>query len=207
MDWDLYFNKINLKRFCHFLAESLFFIHIKKCKDIFNKRGDQLNFKTEPTSPVQKVLVYTDGASRGNGKEHSVSAYAYFLKWGGYEKTFGKAFENRTNNQMEMLAVIEALKAMKREDIPIELYADSALVVNCLTQHWYRKWERDGWTKKGGLKNADLWKELIYQYRRFKNVSIIKVKGHSTNEYNNLVDKECNEKMDEMEAVLLEKNM
>lgn len=166
-----------------------------------------MNFRTESVPEVRKIVVYTDGASRNNGKESSVSAYAYFLKWGGYEKTFSKAFKNRTNNQMEMLAVIEALKAIKKDNIPIELYSDSALVVNCLTHHWYEKWERNNWTKKGGLKNAELWKELIYQYRRFKKISIIKVKGHSTNEYNNLVDKECNEKMDEMEAVLLEKNM
>ena len=144
------------------------------------------------------IIVYTDGASRGNGEEHSVAAYAYYLLWHSLNKCNGKAFYDKTNNQMEILAVISALKNIKRNDLPIIVHSDSALVVNCYNNGWYKKWCANGWTKKGGLKNADLWKELIKETKRFEKIKFVKVKGHSNDELNNLVDKKCNELMDQL---------
>ena len=97
---------------------------------------------------------------------------------------------------MEISGLLEALKAIKTEKYPIRAYLDSAYVVNTLENKWYETWEKNNWDKKGGLANAELWKELIGQVRRFPFFQIIKVKGHSTDEGNNLVDKHVNDLMD-----------
>lgn len=168
-----------------------------------------MNFK-----PVQKgqddsnvIIVYTDGGCRSHAQKGGTilptdkAAWASFMKLGGYERLIGRAGHGRTNNQMEMKAVIEALKAIKNPNLPVKVHCDSALVINCINQNWYKKWERDGWTKKGGLKNAELWQELIEQYRRFKFIEFVKVKGHADDKYNILVDKYLNELMDELPQI------
>lgn len=145
------------------------------------------------------ISLYTDGACRGNGHEgKNPSAYAFFIKWKGLERVGGEALFNKTNNQMEITAVIRGLHQIKSKNFPVVIYSDSSLIVNCLQQGWYRKWERNGWNKDGGLKNADLWKELLYEWRQFNFIKIQKVKGHAKNQYNNLVDQHCNDLMDQL---------
>lgn len=165
-------------------------------------------FKTKVVSHTKNenkiIHVYTDGGCRSTAKKGEKikptdkSAYAYFLKQGGHEKLDGKAFYGKTNNAMEITSLLEALKSIKRIDFPVKAYLDSAYVVNTIENKWYVKWELNGWTKKGGLANAELWKELIFQIRRFPFFSIEKVKGHSNDVYNNLVDEHLNKLMDEL---------
>lgn len=153
------------------------------------------------------VHIYTDGGCRSTAKkgetikETDKCAFAFFLKQGGHEKLDGWAGYGKTNNAMEISGLLYALKAMKRTDFPIRAHLDSAYVVNTIEKKWYENWERNGWTKKGGLANAELWKELIYQIRRFPFFEIVKVKGHSDDEYNNLVDEHLNSLMDELETI------
>lgn len=93
-----------------------------------------------------------------------------------------------TNNIMELTAVIESLKALK-EPCEVNLYSDSAYVVNSFKQGWIYSWEKNNWktSKKEDVKNIELWEELLKLVRIHK-VDFIKVKGHSDNEFNNRCD-------------------
>lgn len=93
-----------------------------------------------------------------------------------------------TNNIMELTAVIEALKLIKYK-CKIEIYSDSAYVVNAFNQGWIFNWMKNNWKTSGKepVKNKDLWQEL-YNLVSKHDVKFIKVKGHSNNEYNNRCD-------------------
>lgn len=93
-----------------------------------------------------------------------------------------------TNNIMEITAVIEALELLKRECI-VEIYSDSAYVVNAFNNGWIYNWIKNNWktSSKEPVKNKELWKKL-YNLTKKHNVNFIKVKGHSDNKYNNRCD-------------------
>ncbi|CCV64128.1 Ribonuclease H [Alteracholeplasma palmae J233] len=126
---------------------------------------------------MEEIIIYTDGACSNNqDTKKSVGGWAYLLIYKGSKKTnSGKAYQT-TNNRMEIKAIIEALKAIKKPTIKTKVHSDSSYVINTVTL---------GWKKN---KNHDLWEELEEQINRFSNIEFIKVKGHDTNEYNNLVD-------------------
>ena len=96
--------------------------------------------------------------------------------------------KNTTNNIMEITAVIEGLKLLKYP-CEVDLYSDSAYVVNAFNQDWIANWKKNGWknSKKEDVKNKELWEELD-RLTKIHNVKFIKVKGHSDNEYNNRCD-------------------
>lgn len=153
----------------------------------------------------QVIHLYSDGGCRSTAKkgekikETDKCAYAFFLKQGGNEKLDGWAGYGQTNNAMEISALLNALRAIKRPELPVIAYLDSAYVVNCLQNNWWDKWERNNWDKKGGLKNAELWKALKKELERFPFFRIEKVKGHSgLKDYNDLVDTHLNKLMDEL---------
>lgn len=153
----------------------------------------------------QRIIhIYTDGGCRSKAKKgekigpETKSAFAYFLKYGGAERLDGKAMYGKTNNAMEITGLLEALKAIKNSNIPVKAYLDSAYVINTIDNKWYVKWRENGWTKKGGLANAELWKELVEQIERFPFFELVKVKGHSGDEYNELVDSHLNKLMDDL---------
>lgn len=93
-----------------------------------------------------------------------------------------------TNNIMEITAVIEGLKSLKFP-CKVKIYSDSAYVVNAFNQKWIYGWMKNGWknSSKEPVKNKELWQEL-YQLTKIHEVTFIKVKGHSDNEYNNRCD-------------------
>lgn len=96
--------------------------------------------------------------------------------------------ENTTNNIMEITAVIEALKLLKYE-CEVEIYSDSAYVVNAFKQKWIDNWKKNNWktSNKENVKNKELWQELDRLVNIHK-VKFIKVKGHADNEWNNRCD-------------------
>lgn len=134
---------------------------------------------------INKVTIYTDGACSGNP---GPGGWAAILMAGGASKELCGGEESTTNNRMELMAVIQGLKALKRP-CEVDLYSDSAYVVNAFLQNWVGKWARNGWknSAKAEVANVDLWKELIALTSVHK-VNFIKVKGHSSNEYNNRCD-------------------
>lgn len=137
-------------------------------------------------SSKNAVIVYTDGACSGNP---GPGGWGALLIWKGKRKEITGSEPNSTNNRMEMRAVIEALKALKRP-CHVKIHSDSALIVNAFKQGWIENWEKRGWKKanKKPVENQDLWKEMLLAMDDHK-VSWIKVKGHADNELNNKVDR------------------
>lgn len=132
------------------------------------------------------IKIYADGACRGNQFKENIGGYGIIMIYGNYKKEFKNAFKNVTNNQMELLSVITALKMLKQYDIPIEVYSDSQYVVNTINLNW----------KKNA--NKDLWEELYNILGKIKDIKFIKVKGHSDDPLNNRADELANEAMDDM---------
>lgn len=132
-----------------------------------------------------KVTIYTDGACSGNP---GPGGYAAIIMADGNKKEIYGAKENTTNNQMELMAAIEGLKALKRP-CEVTLYSDSAYLVNAYNNGWIYGWKKNGWktSSKEPVKNIELWQE-IEALRQIHTVTFVKVKGHADNEYNNRCD-------------------
>jgi len=135
---------------------------------------------------MKKVVIYTDGACSFNP---GPGGWGTVLIYGDIEKKLSGFKDNTTNNQMEMLAVIKALKQLK-EPCEVDIYSDSAYVVNAFLKGWVGDWEKRGWktADKKDVKNLDLWQELINLVNKHK-VTWHKVKGHADDKYNNICDK------------------
>ncbi len=134
---------------------------------------------------ISEVTIYTDGACSGNP---GPGGWAAILMAGGAKKELSGGERDTTNNRMELMAVIEGLRALKRP-CKVEIYSDSAYVVNAFSQNWIDKWVRNGWknSAKAEVANSDLWKELI-KLTSVHTVKFNKVKGHADNEFNNRCD-------------------
>ncbi|MDO5734583.1 MAG: ribonuclease HI [Eubacteriales bacterium] len=132
-----------------------------------------------------ELIIYTDGACSGNP---GPGGWAYLLRFGETEKTDSGYVPDTTNNRMEMLAAIKALEALNRP-CKVALHSDSAYLVRAFNDRWYLKWEQNGWrnSAKQAVANPDLWQQLL-KLSRIHEIEWIKVKGHSTDELNNLVD-------------------
>ncbi len=104
------------------------------------------------------------------------------------KKEISGGAKDTTNNIMEITAVIEGLKSLKRP-CDVDIYSDSAYVVNAFLEGWIYNWQKNNWktSNKQPVKNKELWEEL-YNLTKKHNVEFIKVKGHSDNEYNNRCD-------------------
>ena len=134
---------------------------------------------------IPNVEIYTDGAcsvNSGTGGWASVLLYEQHKK-----ELYGNAKET-TNNRMELTAVIEALKALKKP-CNVTLYSDSKYVVDSVNKDWVYRWESNNWIKsdKKSALNVDLWKELL-ALLEIHSVKFVWVKGHNGNNYNERCD-------------------
>lgn len=132
------------------------------------------------------VEIYTDGACSGNP---GAGGWGVILRCGETEKELSGGEKETTNNRMELTAVIEALKALKRE-CEVLLYTDSRYVMDGVTQ-WLPNWKQNNWktsNKKSAVKNLDLWQELDTLLPKHK-IKWIWVKGHNGHPENERVDK------------------
>lgn len=132
--------------------------------------------------PTNAITIYTDGASRGNPGPGGLGVV---MLYGHYKKEIAKGYQLTTNNRMELMAVIEGLKALKKKELPITIFSDSQYVVNAVTKGWLQTWMRTNF--KGGKKNKDLW-TIYYNLSKDLNISFYWVKGHAENPYNNRCD-------------------
>lgn len=134
---------------------------------------------------MNKVTIYTDGACSGNP---GPGGWGAVLMYKDNKKEISGAKENTTNNIMELTAVIEALKILKFP-CHVDLYSDSAYVVNAFEKGWIYNWVKNNWktADKKPVKNQELWEEL-YNLTKIHEVKFIKVKGHADNPYNNRCD-------------------
>ena len=135
---------------------------------------------------MKEIEIYTDGACSGNPGN---GGYCAILIYRDIKKTISGSQIDTTNNQMELLAVIKGLEALK-EPCKVNLYTDSQYVAGAFLEGWINSWTINGWKTSNNkpVKNVELWIRLL-ELTKIHNVSFIKVKGHSDNEYNNLCDK------------------
>ena len=134
---------------------------------------------------MEEVTIYTDGACSGNP---GPGGWGAILMYKEIKKEISGGKKDTTNNVMELTAVIEALKLLKYP-CKVKLYSDSAYVVNAFLQNWVINWQRNNWktSDKKEVKNKELWQELV-KLTNIHDITFIKVKGHSDNEYNNRCD-------------------
>lgn len=136
---------------------------------------------------MQTLKIYTDGACSGNP---GAGGWAALLIYGNRKKEISGFAPETTNNRMELLAAIEGLRAVKMQpDLKIQLYSDSAYLVNAINNGWLAAWQQNGWrtSDRGEVKNRDLWLELVELNARLS-PTFFKVKGHADNPHNNRCD-------------------
>ena len=128
--------------------------------------------------------IWTDGACKFNP---GPGGWGVLMVYGGHRRELCGGARETTNNRMELRAVIEALRAVKR-DCPMKIHLDSSYVKDGITK-WIHGWKKKGWIKsdKKPALNPDLWDELL----RLESIHTLRyhwVKGHAENEFNNRCD-------------------
>ena len=134
---------------------------------------------------LPQVIIYTDGACSGNP---GPGGWGCVLIHGQRMKELSGGEPDTTNQRMELQAALSALSALK-QPCRVQLYSDSAYLINGFRQHWLDKWQSNGWlnAKKQPVENQDLWKWLLTVMQPHQ-VTIVKVKGHADNKWNNRCD-------------------
>jgi len=142
------------------------------------------------------VEIFTDGACKGNP---GPGGWGALLRFGEVERELFGGEPETTNNRMELLAAIEALRALK-EPCAVTLTTDSIYVKNGITQ-WLEGWKKKGWKTAGRkpVKNIDLWQALDEQNQRHQ-VHWAWVKGHSGHRENEIADQLANRGIEELGA-------
>ena len=131
--------------------------------------------------------IWTDGACKFNP---GPGGWGVLLVWGDKRRELCGGLKKTTNNQMELRAAIEALRAVKR-DCPIRMHLDSSYVKDGITQ-WLPAWKRRNWQKKGGIKNLEYWQALDREVSRFTHIEWLWVKGHAGDPGNEKADELAN---------------
>jgi ribonuclease HI len=139
---------------------------------------------------TEKIIIYCDGACSGNQFKNNVGGWGAVLVFKNKKKEIFGGEKNTTNQRMELTACIKALEQLKSKHYSIEIYSDSAYLINCINHAWYKKWEKNGWknSKKNPVENKDLWETLLQLINDY-NPKFIKVDGHSGIALNERVDK------------------
>lgn len=165
----------------------------------------------------KSIHLWGDGSSINNGENVGCGGCGYTLLFGDFGKVCdedGKvkevfktkyceddkfmltgweaSKEHTTNQREEIKAIIYGLKRIKNYELPIEVFSDSAYLVNCMNDKWHINWRNNGWknSSKKPVENQDLWEELLEIVEdNFLNIRWNKVKGHSKIYYNEQCDK------------------
>jgi ribonuclease HI len=134
---------------------------------------------------MKEVTIYTDGSCKGNP---GPGGWASVLIYKSNKREISGAITETTNNRMELMAAIEALKALK-EPCRVKLYSDSAYLINAINLGWLEKWLLNGWrTAKGkDVENQDLWKQIL-ELGQIHSIEWVKVQGHAGDELNERCD-------------------
>lgn len=159
---------------------------------VYESRKKKSSSKHETVPAVSpssdSIVVYTDGGSINNP---GPGGYGVVIAENGSTRELSGGYRLTTNNRMEMMGAIVALKSLKGSDEAkkIHLYSDSSYLVNGITKGWAVKWRRKGWLKSDGQPalNVDLWKELL-DLLSTREVTFTWIKGHAGNEFNERCD-------------------
>jgi ribonuclease HI len=138
---------------------------------------------------AETIRIYTDGACKGNP---GPGGWGALLVHGQHEKELHGGEAQTTNNRMELMAVIEALRALRRAST-VEIHTDSSYVQQGMSS-WIHKWKRQGWltADRKPVKNADLWRSLD-ELAAGHAVSWHWVKGHNGHPGNERADRLANQ--------------
>lgn len=130
-----------------------------------------------------QVYIYTDGAARGNP---GPGGFGIIMEWVGkpYKKEFSQGYKHTTNNRMELLAVIQALRKLKKPGINVVVFTDSKYVADAVEKGWVFGWEKKAFK---GRKNADLWIDFLKEYRKHQ-VKFKWIRGHNNHPQNERCD-------------------
>ncbi len=128
---------------------------------------------------MKKITLFSDGSALGNP---GPGGYGVILRYGDSEKELSGAYEHTTNNRMELLGVIEGLRALK-EPCDVDIISDSSYVVKGINE-WLDNWIKKDFKK---VKNPDLWKQYIEVSKPHK-INAIWVRGHDGHEENERCD-------------------
>ena len=141
---------------------------------------------------MKTVNIYTDGACRGNP---GPGGWGVLIEHGDFKKELFGGMQETTNNQMELQAAIEGLKALSEPCI-VNLITDSKYVMQGITS-WISSWKKNNWKNaaKKDVKNKELWIELD-KYESSHDVRWHWVKGHSGHEQNEIADQLANKGID-----------
>jgi len=154
-----------------------------------------------------KVIIYNDGGYHSSTK---IGGWAAILNYNNIQKEILGATDLETTSQrMELQSCIESLKQLKRFDMPVEIWSDSAYLVNCINQKWYTQWIFNNWKTKNKkhVKNKDLWKQILSLYAKFKDIKFFHIKGHNGNEMNEKVDKLVQKAIKKLEKEMEQKEI
>ena len=135
------------------------------------------------------MVYYTDGAASNNTTRNGGWAWCRVDNDTIITYDSGNS-KDTTNNIMEMTAIIQAMEdAISNNFISSIFYTDSAYIANCFIQKWYENWRRNNWitSKRTPVLNRELWEKILYYVESY-GFSVLKVKGHSTNIFNNYAD-------------------
>lgn len=128
----------------------------------------------------EKLVVYTDGSVLNNGSADAKGGWAFKIILDGETiSTKSDSAMGKTNNQMEMLAVLMAMRAIGDKATPVEIHSDSSYVVETINGSYKIN------------RNKNLWQELFREKEKFADIKFLWVRGHSKNEHNRDVDREA----------------
>lgn len=132
------------------------------------------------------VEIYTDGSSQKNRSGYGVAAF----KDNKIIYINSKEFQDGTNNQMELLALLDAFEFANTLEEEVIIYSDSSYCVNAINCGWLESWAVNQWrtSRNEPVKNVELMKQLFYYKQKTSFFSIVWVKGHNNNLKNELVD-------------------
>lgn len=152
---------------------------------------------------IPELEIYTDGSLKKVGQTLTFGGWA-FLAIKDDKCIYGSVGgeTDTTNQRMELIAVIEALKyaaANRKINERVTIYSDSAYFINCYKQDWYIKWQSNGWynSDRKPVANADLWQQIIPYFDNFW-YSFKKVKAHNNVFWNEMCDKYAQDYADQV---------
>ena len=128
---------------------------------------------------MRKLRIFTDGACANNQKRINAGGWGAILVFGEIKKELYGGEANTTNNRMEMTALIEALGALKRKGLQMDVFSDSSYLMDCFRKRWYVNWQKNGWktASKEPVRNQELWEQLL-SLTEGQDIRFFLVKGH-----------------------------
>lgn len=173
---------------------------------MYRMDAEEVDIKVSQIRDNIHVRMYTDGACSGNPGPGGWAALLLIKSERGRETITPKGGEKHTtNNRMELTAVIEGLRFIKKnlqaKELTVTVVADSSYVINGV--EWSKAWVKRNWlsAKEEPIQNRDLWEQFI-ELNNEMEVKFEKVKGHSGNRFNEHVDKMAVSERDRYKGIL-----